>query len=84
MGHLKRNLYGNVQAGRVWEQYICHWIIKNVEGARFYINDHNAFEWSFEGETLRGVVHAVCGVWVQDTRCFRQQVGSGFQSNGRR
>jgi hypothetical protein len=41
----------------VWEQYIRHWIIKNVEGARFYINDRNAFEWSFDGETLRGVVH---------------------------
>jgi len=26
-------------------------------GVRFYVNDRNAFEWDFEGQTLRGVVH---------------------------
>ena len=33
VGHLKRNLYGDVQAGRVWGQYNRHWNIKNVDGA---------------------------------------------------
>ena len=55
----------------MWEQYICRWIIKNVDGARFYINDRSAFEWSFKGETMRGVVHvddvlfAVSGVKIR-------------------
>ncbi len=36
---------------------IRHRIIKNVDDARFYINDCNAYEWPLEGETLRVVVH---------------------------
>ena len=86
VGHLKRNLYGDVQAGRVWEQYIRHWIIKNVEGARFYINDRNAFEWSFEGETLRGVVHvddvlfAVSGSKIR--AAFVSKLAAAFKVTG--
>jgi hypothetical protein len=86
VGHLKRNLYGDVQAGRVWEQYIRHWIIKNVEGARFYINDRNAFEWSFEGESLRGGVHvddvlfAVSGSKIR--AAFVSKLAAAFKVTG--
>ena len=56
VAHMFRNHYGEVGAGRVWEQYLRGWMIKEL-GVRFYINDRNAFEWDFEGQTLRGVVH---------------------------
>ncbi len=56
VGHLRRNLYGNVAGGRVWQQFLMRWMIEDL-GARLYISDRNLFEWSFGGETIRGAIH---------------------------
>ena len=46
---MKRNIYGLVQAGRVWQQHLMGWL-KNTLGARIYMNDRCAFEWSLTYE----------------------------------
>ena len=42
---MKRNIYGLVQAGRVWQQHLMTWMIDKLH-ARLYLNDRCAFEWS--------------------------------------
>ena len=56
VGHMKRNLYGLVDAGRTFQEFLIEWMINEL-GARLYINDRNIFEWSFGGETMRGAIH---------------------------
>ena len=65
VAHMKRNIYGLVQAGRVWQQHLMGWL-KNTLGARIYMNDRCAFEWPFtyendDGQTITerliGTVH---------------------------
>ena len=57
-----------------------------MDGARFYINDRNAFEWSFEGETMRGVVHvddvlfAVSGAKIR--AAFVSKLAAAFKVMG--
>ena len=57
-----------------------------MDGARFYINDRNAFEWSFEGETMRGVVHvddvlfAVSGTKIR--AAFVSKLAAAFKVTG--
>ena len=45
VAHMKRNIYGLVQAGRVWQQHLMTWMIDKLH-ARLYLNDRCAFEWS--------------------------------------
>ena len=56
VGHMKHNLYGLVDGGRAFQEFLIEWMIDDL-GARLYINDRSMFEWSFGGETLRGAIH---------------------------
>ena len=46
VAHMKRNIYGFVQAGRVWQQYLMTWMTDTLH-ARLYMNDRCAFEWDY-------------------------------------
>ena len=54
VAHMRRNIYGLVQAGRVWQQHLMAWMTNNLH-ARLYMNDRSAFEWSFTYTNDAGV-----------------------------
>ena len=56
VGHMRRNLYGLVDAGRTFMHFLSKWM-QDEMGVRFYINERCAFEWEWERQTLRGVLH---------------------------
>jgi hypothetical protein len=46
VAHMRRNIYGLVQAGRVWQQHLMSWMIDTLH-ARLFMNDRCAFEWDY-------------------------------------
>jgi hypothetical protein len=90
VAHMKRNLYGTIPGGRVWSQYLMRWMIETL-GARCYMSDRNAFEWSWTSssgvvDTLRGVIHVDDMLFTGSSPAvldeFTRRVGAAFQITG--
>jgi hypothetical protein len=62
VAHMKRNIYGLVQAGRVWQQHLMTWMTSTLH-ARLYMNDRCAFEWecTYQDDTGESVTERLIG-----------------------
>ena len=56
VAHMRKVLYGEADAGRSWQRFLCSWLMENMD-VRFYIHDRCVFEWEWSGHALRGEVH---------------------------
>ena len=56
VAHMKRNLYGEKQAGRIWLQFLLNFLRDELK-AKIFISDRNVFEWTWNDQILRAVIH---------------------------